>query len=151
MRTRRAETAGMPAFRIELQAFGTWAFRLAAGSQWQRAPVGGPTVDAVRRYRLAPATAHVATAYGCATPYPDRLQALRQVQAQPLLAALRHWLEAMLLQVSAKSELAGAIKYTLVRREALTRYCAVGRKEIDNNSIERSIRLLATKQSLCTS
>jgi transposase len=73
---------------------------------------------------------------------PAVRQALRQVQAQPVLAALRHWLEATLFQISAKSELAGAIRYTLVRWEALTRYCADGRIEIDNNSAERSIRPL---------
>jgi hypothetical protein len=44
--------------------------------------------------------------------------------------------------VSAKSELAGAIRYTLVRWEALTRYSTDGRIEIDNNSAERSIRPL---------
>ena len=66
----------------------------------------------------------------------------RQTRAQPILTALRTWLEATLLQVSVKSELAGAIKYTLVRWAALTRYCADGRIEIDNNSAERSIRPL---------
>jgi hypothetical protein len=44
--------------------------------------------------------------------------------------------------VSAKSELAGAIKYALVRWMALTRYRDDGRIEIDNNSAERSIRPL---------
>ena len=73
---------------------------------------------------------------------PIARQAARQARAQPVLAALRHWLEATLLQVSAKSSLAGAIRYTLVRWEALTRYCDDGRIEIDNNGAERSIRPL---------
>ena len=73
---------------------------------------------------------------------PPARQTVRQAQARPVLVAYRQWLEATLLQVSAKSELAGAIKYTLVRWEALTRYCDDGRIEIDNNSAERSIRPL---------
>lgn len=73
---------------------------------------------------------------------PIARQSARQARAQPVLAALRRWLEATLLQVSAKSELAGAIRYTLVRWEALTRYCGDGRVEIDNNGAERSIRPL---------
>ena len=50
------------------------------------------------------------------------------------------WLSATLQMVSAKSELAGAIKYALVRWTALTRYRDDGRIEIDNNTAERSIR-----------
>jgi transposase len=73
---------------------------------------------------------------------PAVRQAARQARAQPVLVALRLWLEATLLQVSAKSELASAIRYMLVRWEALTRYCDDGRIEIDNNSAERSIRML---------
>ena len=42
--------------------------------------------------------------------------------------------------VSARSELAKAIHYTLVRWTALTRFKDDGRIEIDNNSAERSIR-----------
>jgi transposase len=73
---------------------------------------------------------------------PVARQTARQARAQPVLAALHQWLEATLLQVSAKSALAGAIRYTLVRWEALTRYCGDGRIEIDNNGAERSIRPL---------
>jgi hypothetical protein len=65
---------------------------------------------------------------------------IRQEQAGPLLESLQAWLASTLQTVSAKSELAGAIKYTLVRWPALTRYRDDGRIEIDNNSAERSIR-----------
>ena len=65
---------------------------------------------------------------------------VRQQRAAPLLAELHAWLSATLRRVSAKSELAGAIKYALVRWTALTRYRDDGRIEIDNNSAERSIR-----------
>ena len=67
---------------------------------------------------------------------------VRQQRAGPLLDALHQWLSATLQTVSAKSELAGAIKYSLVRWSALTRYRDDGRIEIDNNSAERSIRPL---------
>ena len=73
---------------------------------------------------------------------PEQRARVRQERARPLLDALRSWLEAMLAMVSAKSELAGAIKYALVRWTALTRYRDDGRIEIDNNSAERSIRPL---------
>ncbi|HVN46650.1 MAG TPA: IS66 family transposase [Steroidobacteraceae bacterium] len=65
---------------------------------------------------------------------------VRQERAGPLLEALHAWLSSTLQTVSAKSDLAGAIKYALVRWTALTRYRDDGRIEIDNNSAERSIR-----------
>ena len=65
---------------------------------------------------------------------------VRQERAGPLLDDLHAWLTATLQAVSAKSDLARAIKYALVRWPALTRYRDDGRIEIDNNSAERSIR-----------
>ncbi len=73
---------------------------------------------------------------------PAQRASVRQERAGPLLAAFHGWLAATLQMVSAKSELAGAIKYALVRWTALTRYRDDGRIEIDNNSAERSIRPL---------
>src|SRR5487761_2532935 len=67
---------------------------------------------------------------------------VRQQRAGPLLEALHAWLSATLQTVSAKSDLAGAIRYSLARWNALTRYRDDGRIEIDNNSAERSIRPL---------
>jgi len=74
-------------------------------------------------------------------PPAERAQ-VRQQHAAPLLEALRQWLTTTLRLVSAKSELAGAIKYALVRWVALTRYRDDGRIEIDNNTAERAIRPL---------
>jgi transposase len=71
---------------------------------------------------------------------PAQRARVRQERARPLLDALHAWLAATLQMVSAKSDLAGAIKYALLRWSALTRYCDDGRIEIDNNSAERSIR-----------
>lgn len=73
---------------------------------------------------------------------PEERQAVRQARSAGTLAGLHEWLGATLQTVSAKSALAGAIKYALVRWEALTRFCDDGRIEIDNNSAERSIRPL---------
>lgn len=71
---------------------------------------------------------------------PEERRTVRTARAAPILAGLHDWLSATLSQVSAKSNLAGAIKYSLVRWEALTRYCDDGRIEIDNNTAERAIR-----------
>jgi hypothetical protein len=49
----------------------------------------------------------------------------------------------MVGRVSAKSELAQAIGYSLVRWQALTRYRDDGRIEIDNNAAERALRGVA--------
>jgi hypothetical protein len=71
---------------------------------------------------------------------PAERAKVRQERARPLLTALQAWLSATLQKVSAKSELVGAIRYTLVRWTTLTRYCDDGRIEVDNNTAERSIR-----------
>lgn len=73
---------------------------------------------------------------------PAERRAVRQSRAANILAELHAWLSGVLVQVSAKSNLAGAIKYALVRWTALTRYCDDGRIELDNNCAERSIRTL---------
>jgi transposase len=73
---------------------------------------------------------------------PAQRARVRQERAGPLLDQLYQWLSAALQMVSVKSELAGAIKYALVRWTALTRYRDDGRIEIDNNSAERAIRPL---------
>ena len=71
---------------------------------------------------------------------PERRRAIRQEHALPILKDLHDWLSAVLMQVSGKSSLAGAIKYSLVRWDALIRYCDDGLIEIDNNTAERAIR-----------
>ena len=71
---------------------------------------------------------------------PAVRRTVRQERSAPILEELRGWLEATLRTVSAKSPLAGAIQYTLVRWTALTRFRDDGRIDIDNNTAERSIR-----------
>ena len=53
------------------------------------------------------------------------------------------WLRAKLGLISQKSKLAEAIRYALSRWEGLTRFIDDGRIELDNNTVERSIRPIA--------
>lgn len=71
---------------------------------------------------------------------PDERRRMRQARAGPLLEELHAWLSAMVGRVSAKSEIAAAIGYSLTRWKALTRYIDDGRIEIDNNAAERALR-----------
>lgn len=74
---------------------------------------------------------------------PDERRAERQARAGPLLDDLHAWLGTQLTQLSARSALAGAIKYALARWPALIRYRDDGRLEIDNNAAERALRAVA--------
>lgn len=74
---------------------------------------------------------------------PEIRRAHRQARAGPLLDELHAWLSSMVGRVSAKSELAQAIGYSLVRWQALTRYRDDGRIEMDNNAAERALRGVA--------
>lgn len=71
---------------------------------------------------------------------PEERRRVRQERAKPLLDGLQAWLRATLARVSAKSDLAAAINYSLKRWSALTRYCGDGGVEIDNNAAERALR-----------
>jgi transposase len=66
--------------------------------------------------------------------------AVRQAETKPLMAALRSWLMERLAEISVKSPLAGAIRYTLNQWKGLTVFLSDGRVEVDNNTVERSIR-----------
>jgi len=74
---------------------------------------------------------------------PDDRAAARQEQARPRLDRLRAFLDTSLARISGKSSLAQAIRYTMSRWTALTRYLADGRLQMSNNAAERSIRPLA--------
>ena len=74
---------------------------------------------------------------------PDERQRVRRDKARSLLDAFRAWIEATLPRLSAKAELAKAMRYALGRWTALSRYIDDGTVEIDNNAAERSIRGIA--------
>jgi transposase len=67
----------------------------------------------------------------------------RQERTRPVLDALETFLREKLQLISQKTKLAEAIRYTLSRWEGLCRFTDDGRVEIDNNTVERSIRPLA--------
>lgn len=70
----------------------------------------------------------------------DERVAVRQAETKPLMATLRSWLMERLGEISTKSSLADAIRYTLGHWDGLTLFLSDGRVEVDNNTVERSIR-----------
>jgi transposase len=72
-------------------------------------------------------------------PAGERLAA-RQAETKPLIDEFKCWLDERLMEVSKKSGLAEAIRYTLSHWHGLTRFLEDGRIEIDNNTVERTIR-----------
>ena len=73
---------------------------------------------------------------------PDIRRAVRQRAARPKIDELAVWLDAQLLKIPGKSNLAGAIRYARSRWTELTRYLDDGRLEISNNAAENQIRPL---------
>jgi hypothetical protein len=55
-------------------------------------------------------------------------------------------MEKALSRLSTKSEIAGAIRYALSRRRALTRYTVDRLLEIDNSAAERALRAVALRR-----
>ena len=76
---------------------------------------------------------------------------MRQEKTQPLVAALKTWLEKTLVQLASGSSIAQAIRYGLNHWDGLARFLDDGCIEIDSNTVERSIRPIATRRSLCPS
>jgi transposase-like protein len=70
----------------------------------------------------------------------DERRIVRQQRCRPLIDALEAWLRIKLGLISQKGKLAEAINYALSRWEGLTRFLDDGRIELDNNTVERSIR-----------
>jgi hypothetical protein len=72
----------------------------------------------------------------------ERLR-MRQEQARPLLESCGMWLRAKLTTLSAKSDTARAINYSLNQWDALMLYCDDGAVEIDNDIAENALRCVA--------
>ena len=72
----------------------------------------------------------------------EQRKELRQKESVPILAELEAWMRDQLTQVLPKSAIGKAITYTLKLWKRLTRYTEDGRREIDNNLIENSIRAI---------
>lgn len=71
---------------------------------------------------------------------------VRTELARPLVGSLKLWLAAELHRVAPRSPLADAIRYALVRWEALCRFLEDGRVELDTNTVERAIRPIALRR-----
>ena len=71
---------------------------------------------------------------------PDVRLAARAARSAALFTELKTWLDNTLSRISGKSPLAGAIRYTLSRWEALTLGLRDGRACLDNNAAERTMR-----------
>jgi transposase len=74
---------------------------------------------------------------------PEERLAARAERSVPLLAHLKARFEETLSKISSKTALADALRYSLTRWDALTRYTTDGRLDICNNAAERAIRPLA--------
>jgi transposase len=68
---------------------------------------------------------------------------VRSELARPLVDSLKRWFVAELHRVAPRSPLSDAIRYALVRWEALGRFLDDGRVELDTNTVERAIRPIA--------
>lgn len=73
----------------------------------------------------------------------EQRRGARDERSHVIVDDLRQYLEARNRQVSAKSKLGEAIRYALSRWDGLTRFLDDGRIDLDNNTVERSIRPLA--------
>jgi transposase len=68
--------------------------------------------------------------------------AVRQAETQALFDAIKPWLMDRLSEISTKSPLAKAIRYTLGHWNGLGLFLTDGRVEVDNNTVERTIRAI---------
>lgn len=74
----------------------------------------------------------------------DCIRRFRQQHSVPILNALKAWLDDIAPKVLPDSKIGDAVSYTLNQWEYLTRYAQDGRMPIDNNLLERDIRIFAT-------
>ncbi len=74
----------------------------------------------------------------------DCIRRFRQQHSLPVLNALKTWLDTIAPKVLPDTKLGDAVSYTLNQLDYLTRYTNDGRMPIDNNILEREIRVFAT-------
>lgn len=72
-----------------------------------------------------------------------------QRHSGPIMAALKTWLEQQFLerQVEPNSSLGKAFTYLLKRWESLTRFLAIPNAPLDNNTVERSLKLVIRQRN----
>ena len=74
----------------------------------------------------------------------DYMRRFRQKHSVPVLGALKEWLDKIAPKILPDTKLGDAVSYTLNQWRYLTRYTEDGRMPIDNNLLERDIRIFAT-------
>jgi transposase len=74
----------------------------------------------------------------------DYMRRFRQKHSVPVLSTLKEWLDKIAPKVVPDTKLGDAVSYALNQWEYLTRYTEDGRMPIDNNILEREIRIFAT-------
>jgi transposase len=77
-------------------------------------------------------------------PQADDRRRFRQKHSVPVLNALKVWLDTIAPKVVPDTKLGDAVSYTLNQWDYLMRYTEDGRMPIDNNLLERDIRIFAT-------
>ncbi len=93
------------------------------------------------------AAIYVLEARAAFAPLTERVKIRRQTA--PLIDELFTWAEATVAKLSAKSGLAGAFRYAINRREALSRFLTDGRLEVDNDIAENAMRGIALGRKNC--
>ena len=100
----------------------------------KKSPVAKEAIDRIAAVYAIEAKARFA-------PAAERVQ--HRTETAPLLASFFEWAEKIVAKLSAKSDLAEALRYTIKRQAALTRFVTDGRLEIDNNIAENAVRGIA--------
>ena len=100
----------------------------------KKSPVAKEAIDRIAAFYATESKARFA-------PPDERLR--QRAETASLLVAFFAWADKVLTRLSAKSELAEAFRYTIKRREALSRFLTDARLEIDNNIAENAIRGIA--------
>jgi transposase len=95
----------------------------------------------VRCHHAAPGAGDVIEDKARFAPVAERVE--HRKETAPLIEAFFTWVKATEAKLSAKSALAEAFRYTIKRREALTRFVTDGRLEADNNIAENAMRKIA--------
>jgi transposase len=103
---------------------------------WQttKSSVAKEALDRIAAFYAIEAKAQIA-------PPAERLA--HRAETAPLLASFFAWAGQVVTKLSAKSELAEALRYTIKRHDALSRFLTDARLEIDNNIAENAMRGIA--------
>jgi transposase len=99
-----------------------------------KSPVAKEAIDRIAAVYAIEAKAQFA-------PAAERVR--HRAETAPLLDSFFEWAAKIVAKLSAKSALAEAFRYTIKRRDALTRFVTDGRLEADNNIAENAIRGIA--------